>query len=360
MSQRNAAAHPLTRPLRLAVDAHDLLRDQRGIGTYARALLTRFAQRDDVALTLLLRDWLPTRFAPALRGAIGATARPRLRFANRVPRAADVVWHPWNGTFFGGAAPAVATIHDLIPFALPAADVARRASQQAPIRRTGDTARAIVCDSAFTAGDVRRYLGVEPGRLHTVPLGVEPDFSPGDLAALPAELHRRRYVLYVGAHDAHKNVMSLVAGYRLAFPRGDVSLVFTRRNPLAAEAIVCENASRPLLIALYRGALVVAVPSLYEGFGLPVLEAMACGAPVLAARATALPEAGGAAAAYVDDPGNPGAWRDALLALSADDERRAGLARAGPAHAAAFTWDACAQKTLTILRAAALPLVSKT
>jgi glycosyltransferase involved in cell wall biosynthesis len=350
------------RTLRLAVDAHDLPRDRRGIGTYARAVLARFARRDDVALTLLVRDWFPGRRAAVLRTALGEAAAPAMfRCAQRVPRRTDVVWHPWNGTFFGGAAPAVATIHDLIAFALPAADERRRTSQQAPIRRTGATARAIVCDSAYTAGDVQRYLGVDANRLHVVPLGVEPAFSPGGLEALPAELRERRYVLYVGAHDAHKNVLTLVAAYRSAFAGGDVGLVFTRPNPLVAEAIVIENAPLATLVALYRAALVVAVPSIYEGFGLPVLEGLACGAPVLAARATALPEAGGDAAAYVDEPCDPDAWRAALLAISSDGKRRAALSHAGPLRAAAFTWDACADHTLAILRASAtLPLAAKT
>jgi glycosyltransferase involved in cell wall biosynthesis len=342
--------------LRLAVDARDLLTDRRGIGTYVRALLTRLAQRDDVALTLLVRDWFAPRLTPRFRAALGVDGGTRsVRCASRIPRDADVVWHPWNGTFFTTDRPAVATIHDVIPFALPDSDAARRASQQAPFLRTAATARTIVCDSAHTAGDVKRYLGVDAARLRTVALGVDPMFSTGDRAALPAPLRGRRYVLYVGAHDPHKNTALLAAAWSLAFPAGDVALVFTRPSPFACEAIVCENAPAATLVALYRGAEIVAVPSLYEGFGLPVLEAMACGAPVLAARATALPEVGGAAAAYVDDPRSVESWQHALRGLAADPQRRAALAGAGPPRAATFTWDACAERTLTVLREAAAP-----
>lgn len=354
MPEPDPAAHALTAPLHIAVDAHDLVRDERGIGTYARALLTRFAQRTDVRLTLLVRDWLPQRRAAALRGALGAGANANaLRVANRVPSDADVVWHPWNGTFFRTARAAVATIHDVIPFALPAADAARRTSQQAPIRRTAATARAILCDSAFTAADVERYLGVRPERLHIVALGVDPAFSPGDPGRLPPAVRGRPYVLYVGAHDPHKNVLTLARAHRLAFPSGDVGLVFTRPNPQVADAVVCERAPLATLIALYRAAAIVAVPSLYEGFGLPVVEAMGCGAPVLAARATALPEAGGDVAAYVDEPREVGAWQRALADLMADPNRRAAMSAAGPERAARFTWDDCAARTLAVLCAAA-------
>jgi glycosyltransferase involved in cell wall biosynthesis len=349
LSEPDTAAHPLNRPLCVAVDARDLVADRRGIGVYVRALLTRFARRDDVALTLLVRDW-PARIAPKLRLALAAPPGRRLRCCTFVPRNTDVVWHPWNGTFFGTLRPAVATIHDLIPFALPAADPALQASQQAPILRTAASAHAIVCDSRFTANDVARYLDVAPHRLHSIALGVDPAFAPGDLGALPAALRGRPYVQYVGAHDPHKNVTTLIAAHRRAFPAGDVALVFTRPNPQAAGAIVCENASLTTLVALYRGAAIVAVPSLYEGFGLPVVEAQACGAPVLAARATALPETGGDAAAYVDEPRDVDLWARTLLRLVDDPAARAAMADAGPRQAALFRWDTCARRTFEVLR----------
>jgi glycosyltransferase involved in cell wall biosynthesis len=104
------------------------------------------------------------------------------------------------------------------------------------------------------------------------------------------------------------------------------------------------------LVSLYRGALFVVAPSPYEGFGLPVLEALGCGAPVLAARGGALAEIGGDAVGWVDEPMRVDAWVDALRALAADGAARTRLSLAGPPHAATFSWSRCATQTLAVLR----------
>jgi glycosyltransferase involved in cell wall biosynthesis len=333
----------------VAVDAHDLVRDERGIGRYVRAVLARWMKRSDLRVSLIVRDPLPFRFAPAFAKALGVA---EVAVSSRVPRDADVTWHPWNGTFTATDGPAAATIHDVVPFAFPELDERKRESQQTPFRRTANRASAIACDSTFTAHEVERYLEIPANRLTVVPLAADDCFSLGNDDDLPAVLTGRPYVLYVGTHDEHKNSGTLAAAHRLAFPDDDVALVFTRPNPVIPEAIAIAHAAEAQLVALYRAATIVAVPSLYEGFGLPVLEAMACGAPVLASRAASLPEVGGDAARYVDDPESVHAWRTALGTLAGDAAARADLARRGPVRAAQFSWDRCADATLDVVKSA--------
>jgi glycosyltransferase involved in cell wall biosynthesis len=359
----------------VAVDAHNLVRDDRGIGRYARAVLTRAAREPDFRWTLVVRDLFPRR--GALLAAIGADPDDGLvAVRRRVPADTDVVWFPWNGTFLRSAAPSVATVHDAAPFAFPHPDPKVRATEQGPFLTTAATARRILVQSRFTASEVTRWLGVEPERIVVTPLAADEVFTPTKPAAagaptrpepaprgvtlagaapaaweLPEALRGKRYVLNVGAHDERKNTGTLIAAYERAFPNGEVALAFTRKPPrLPRGGVVVELPNDAALATLYRGAALVALPSPYEGFGLPLLEAMACGTPTIAARAGALPEVGDDAAAWVDDPFDVDAWASALRELLADDEARSRLAARGPTQAASFSWERCTARTLAVLR----------
>jgi len=337
----------------VAVDAHNLTRDDRGIGRYARAVLSRALRDPRFRWTFVVRDLFPNR--TALARALGAEPA-EIAVARRLPRDADMVWFPWNGTSLRTDVPSVATVHDAAPFAYPAADARRRATEQNPFVLTASTARRILVQSRFTASEVEKWLGVDAARIVVTPLAADPVFAAGTVSddGLPAALRGKRYVLHVGAHDERKNTGTLIDGFARAFPGGDVTLAFTRRPPaLPPGAVVIEARDDATLAALYRGAALVAVPSTYEGFGFPLLEAMACGAPALAAQAGALPEVGGDAAAWVDDAHDAGAWAEAMRALLADDATRAALAARGPARAATFSWERCTAQTLDVLHAVA-------
>lgn len=182
------------------------------------------------------------------------------------------------------------------------------------------------------------------------------------LADLPA-----RYILSVGARHTRKNIDRLVRAVAAVRASGeaDVGLVLAGPSGTGAAAIRAEVARLgaqdwvsligyvpdDALVALIGRAGAVAYPSRYEGFGLPVLEALACGAVVVAADRTSIPEVAGDAAILVD-PGSDDAMADGLLRALIDGTLRAGLAEAGPTRAAMFDWDRCAAATVVGYRRA--------
>jgi glycosyltransferase involved in cell wall biosynthesis len=317
--------------LQVAVDARDLAHDWRGIARYVRAVLTRFARRNDVAVTLVERGL----------------------FGQHAPRRADVVWHPWNGTFFSARVPAVVTFHDAVPFRFPADDPRKRRNEQEPWLRSAASASAFIANSHFTVTEVERFLGVAAARQTVTYLAVEPDvFAPqGDLTILP---DGRPYILFAGAAEPRKNLATLLEAHALAFPDDAVALVVAGAAPPPGARVRALGAIEPRELARwYRGARAVAVPSCYEGFGFPLLEAMACGTPAIASRATSLVEVGGEGCVWIDDPLDAPAWAAALRKTVADVWLRPQLRAAGIAQAARFSWDRCAEETLMVLRRAA-------
>ncbi len=333
--------------IHVAVDARFAVLDTRGIGRYTRALLARFVHVPGVRFTLVA----PGLLAPRNRIAQAAGV-PIGEVEGRIPAGAHVVWGPSNGTDFETGLPCVTTVHDVAPFLFPAADARVRDRERAPLLRTATRAHRILADSGFMAEQIAAQLGVRRERIVIAPLGVDSAFGPaGPRHALP---DGRPYVLHVGAHDERKNVATLIAAWQAAFPQGDVALVFTRPPvQLPPYAVVATAPADADLAALYRGAAAVAVPSLDEGFGLPLLEALACGALVIASHAAALPEVGGHAAVWIDDPRSVTAWSAHLARALRDPAGAAEFAVRGPAQAAPFTWERCAALTLAVLREAA-------
>jgi glycosyltransferase involved in cell wall biosynthesis len=229
-------------------------------------------------------------------------------------------------------------------------------------------ASAILAVSQATKNDLVRLYGLNPEKISVVHEAAAPHFAP----ASPDHIARVRsryqlpdpYLLHVGTIEPRKNLVRLLeASHRLRKAGEDVRLVvvgskgwlyegfFQRLEELElADAVALPgyvpDADLP---ALYSGARLVVVPSLYEGFGLPVLEAMACGAPVVCSNVSSLPEVGGDAARYFD-PTDVAGMADQILTLWRDPAMRQAMRQAGLARAAQFSWERAAQETLAIYR----------
>jgi len=334
--------------LHVAVDARFAVLDERGIGRYTRALVAELLGEPGVRLSFVAPGLLAPRRRIAAKLGVERGA-----VVGAIPPDAAVLWSPSNGTDLPTALPCVTTVHDVVPFLFAAEGFKVREREQAPLRRTAERARTILADSHYMAGEIATRLGVAPERIVVAPLGVTVPFvAEGERGVLP---DGGAYVLHVGAHDMRKNVRTLILAWQAAFPTADVTLAFTRKpEELPPGAVVLDAPSDEDLAKFYRGALLVAVPSLDEGFGLPLLEALACGAPAVASRVAALPEVGGDACEWIDDPDNVEAWAFTFRRMSRAPEATAALAARGPAQAASFTWQRCAQLTLDALRAAAV------
>ena len=261
----------------------------------------------------------------------------------------------------------VLTIYDmtllLFPEWHPASRLALMGSALAPAAARADR---IVTPSQHTRNDVLKLLPVEPERVIVVPGGIEPIFRPrpeAETAArlAPLGLPMGDYLLFLGTIEPRKNLARLLEAAKSA----EVGTLVVAgghgwHNAAIREAMArLERAGRvralgyvpdDLRLPLLAGARAFVYPSLYEGFGLPPLEAMACGTPVLTSNVSALPEVMGDAALYVDPTDVP-ALAAALTRIWRDDALRADLKARGLARASQFSWDRTARETLDVYRA---------
>jgi len=276
------------------------------------------------------------------------------------------LWSPW---------PTVVTVHDVIQFVLP--EYAWRKISRvyfSIVSRSAQRADAIITVSECSKGDIVKLLRVPPERIHVIGNAVDSSLYPVRDPWLLAGVRERygiapRFILYFGGFDLRKNVPRLIQAYaRLPEAlRREYQLVIAGRyqnlgHPLfpdprqtveslglEARVIFTGQVREQDKAPLFSAATVFAFPSLYEGFGIPVLEAMACGTPVLTSNRSALPEVAGDAGLLVD-PYDTEAICGGLAELLESQSVREDLARRGLERARRFTWDHVAEQTVRVYR----------
>ena len=263
---------------------------------------------------------------------------PRLACRER----ADVIHHPLPAYARRARVPQVVTVMDLAYERLPDCfDRRFRAYAHTAYRRAALAAAAVICPSDTTADDVRELWGVDAGRIVVAPLGPGQALPPTARSDDGAPSH----FLYVGDAEPRKNLGTLLeayASYRDAEP-SPLPLVIAGSANASGPGIEVRNRSTPgQLRSLYATAIALVHPSLYEGFGLTALEAMAAGVPVIAAEAPGVREVCGDAASYAD-PRSPASFAAAMAQVGRDPALRADLAERGGRRAARFSWDQCAR-----------------
>jgi glycosyltransferase involved in cell wall biosynthesis len=343
---------------RVAVDGRALSEPSGGLHRFASCLvpeLPRAAPEIDWELLVLDTEAAPPGWNSVTRvpGSLNAALRswwedhriPGHLSRNRVRALLSMY-----GVVPRTSTPVVAVVHDLVALDAPQTLPFLHRRYWRRVARRLPRARGIVCNSKATAARVRRLEGIASARVVAAPLAPAPVFVPSGehlVRRTIADLGLQQpYILAVGALGPRKGLDTLIPAARHA----RVPVVVTGPGPTPTEAIGVGVVDDATLVALMSGALAVACPSILEGFGLPVVEAMACGAPVLASDTPALAEAAGDAARLVP-VGDVAAWTTAITEIAVDAALRESLSDAGRRRVADLSWHQVARTVAESVRA---------
>ena len=331
----------------VAIDADVLGRRRTGDETYVENLLRGLpaAAGGELRFAAITRrpDLVPDGVEPVELAARSQELRMAVSVPRVLGRLRPALAHFQHALPTRCPCPAVVTVHDLSFERDPAAMGRRdRWIFKRVVPRAARQARRVIAVSERTKRDLVELYGIPPERIAVIPHGVDPAFSPGGDGA-------HDYLLYVGAIQARKDPLAAAeAAAAVGLP---LVVAGPEREPALARELERRGADlrgyveKDELAGLYRGAACLVLPSRYEGFGLPVLEAMACGTPVVAYPDPAIREVAGDAAVYAE----PGGLAEAIRVALADP---GGLAAAGLERARLFSWDETARRTVDVYREA--------
>lgn len=369
--------------MRICLDYRSALSTGTGVGTYVRNLLAALAYAyPDDTVTAFCASWRDR--APNSLASANVVVADR-----RIPvRALDRLWHRWNWPpvehFVGQqdiahspypmllparTARQVISVHDCFFLRAPETVYGTVLRDYVPLAR--DAARradAILVPSESTAAEATELLEADRGKVHVIPLGVDPLFlDPPKRDEMVARKLREQYdlgpdyLLFVGRREARKNLGALLEAMAEIVAGGDDAILVIAgpeapgwENIWAAAPEPARQRTRLLphvpieeLVYLYAGASALVMPSVWEGFGFPALEAMAMGTPVVASRAGSLPEVLGDAALWAD-PDDPGTLVDACRLLLRDRAIALDYGQRGPAQARLYPWEKTAELTHSV------------
>jgi glycosyltransferase involved in cell wall biosynthesis len=355
----------------LIFDMRILTGRMHGMARYGLELLQALLNADEeLAVGVLLRKPADAQFLPPNKRvlAIACGVKPygihaQFRLPNILNRMRPELYHcPHYAAPGYWLGPMAVTIHDLIHLRFPKDHGYRhRMFYRWVVGPAARRAGAVFTVSQHSKKDIVQLLKVDPDRVVVTPNGVGPAFKPLDedqRKAAPSELGLpERYILGVGNAKPHKNLAALVQAHRLLKaqdPETPALVLVGLDKPKQAgvkkgdDVVLKTHLDDADLAKAYAASSAVCIPSLYEGFGLPALEALACGAPLVSSNCASLPEVVGQAG-LLAGPG-PEPLAQALARLLGDGELRAGFREAGPKQAQRFTWSQTARKTLGVYR----------
>lgn len=374
--------------MNICIDARWIGAKIAGIGRYAAYLLKYLSEMDRENSYLVLfqdeavrdrvcgeinlgvrRNWRILTLPYGVFSIRGQLSLPRL-----LRRERSDIFHSTNFMAplmrFGGKT--VITVHDIIPLKFPQYAPRSKKTRLFPIyrglmKRLVTVSDLIIADSEHSRRDIIEVLGVPADKVRRVYLGVDPKYRPLP-SAVKAEVKQRlgvkdRLALFAGRADPYKNLISLVRAAEAVNARGKLHCTvvvagekdsrypevdnYINRAGIHNEVQFLGSLDEGELIPLYNAADVLVLPSLYEGFGLPPLEAMACGTPVICSNRASLPEVVGDAAILVE-PTDVRAIAGAMERVFADGALRARMSAAGLERATLFPWRKTAEETLAL------------
>jgi len=315
---------------------------EHGIGRFSREILSRLKNTTTIThgpspLSLKNLFWQPYQLY-------------------KLKKQYKVFFTPGFNPVLFAAMPYVLTIHDLIHLRIPGKfSFAKKIFYEIFIKPSVRKARCVITISEYSKKTIEDWTGISSEKIQIVPCGVSPVFTREGEKHCPGF----PYLLHVGNTKPHKNTARVITAFAKANISPDMRLYLAGEPSLQLTALIKEKALQQRVIftgklteekiaTYYRGASALVFPSLYEGFGLPVLEAMACGTPVLTSNTTSLPEAAGDAALMVD-PYDVHAIATGIEKILADSALRELLIEKGLARAKLFSWDETAVAIQNIL-----------